>query len=202
MARTAPPSLLRAEEKRIRVLHWIRHGQYNTQDVKVSHLLEGDLTERGRQQARQAGQALKHWPISRIYTSDLLRAVQTAEILGSEMGGLPIRRDPRMRECVPTRIPGTRIPPSVHVEAQESLQGILAHYFRPVRVTRHELFVAHGNLIRALACKVLGTRKTAWMRMRVHHLSLTRFIVRPTGEIVLLDYNTLGHLPPELIGEM
>ena len=39
-----------------------------------------------------------------------------------------------------------------------------------------------------------------WIR-HGHHLGVTRFIVKPTGEIVLLDYNSLGHLPPHLISE-
>jgi 2,3-bisphosphoglycerate-dependent phosphoglycerate mutase len=60
--------------------------------------LEGELSERGRELARELGDRRRDDGIAAVYTSDLGRAVETTEIAfgGS---GIPIHRDWRLREC-------------------------------------------------------------------------------------------------------
>ena len=60
--------------------------------------LEGCLSEAGRRVARELGGRRRADNIAAVYTSDLCRAVETAEIAfgGS---GIPIYRDRRLREC-------------------------------------------------------------------------------------------------------
>ena len=60
--------------------------------------LDGELSERGRDQARALGERRRDDGISAVYTSDLGRAIETAEIAfaGSD---LPRRQDARLREC-------------------------------------------------------------------------------------------------------
>ena len=60
--------------------------------------LEGRLSETGRRLARELGERRRADKIAAVYTSDLGRAVETAEIAfgGS---GIPIYRDRRLREC-------------------------------------------------------------------------------------------------------
>jgi 2,3-bisphosphoglycerate-dependent phosphoglycerate mutase len=60
--------------------------------------LDGELSERGREAAARLGERRRENGVSAIYTSDLGRAVQTAEIAfrGSPV---PIIREPRLREC-------------------------------------------------------------------------------------------------------
>jgi broad specificity phosphatase PhoE len=59
---------------------------------------EGELSETGRQQALQLGDRRRHDRIAVVFTSDLRRAVQTAE-LAFAGSNLPIVRDARLREC-------------------------------------------------------------------------------------------------------
>ena len=45
-----------------------------------------DLTQKGEEQAFELAKAIKNYPIDYIYSSDLGRAVQTAEIVGDTIG--------------------------------------------------------------------------------------------------------------------
>jgi broad specificity phosphatase PhoE len=60
--------------------------------------LPGELSERGREQARALGRRRRDDGIDVVFSSDLRRAVQTAELAfpGSE---IPLHQDARLREC-------------------------------------------------------------------------------------------------------
>jgi broad specificity phosphatase PhoE len=60
--------------------------------------LDGALSERGRELAEELGRRRHAEGLAAVFTSDLGRAVETAEIAfgGS---GIPIYRDARLREC-------------------------------------------------------------------------------------------------------
>ena len=59
---------------------------------------EGELSEAGRRQAEALGSRRREDGLAVVFTSDLARAIETAEIAfaGSD---LPRRQDPRLREC-------------------------------------------------------------------------------------------------------
>jgi probable phosphoglycerate mutase len=73
-----------------------RHGEtdWNAERRWQGHS-DPPLNERGREQARELAAALDGVDV--IYTSDLARARETAEILGARLG-VEARPDPRLRE--------------------------------------------------------------------------------------------------------
>lgn len=65
--------------------YFVRHGQ---SEANAAHSIADDtpkLTELGRDQARATAQLLKDKNITKILTSPLIRAQQTAEIIASEL---------------------------------------------------------------------------------------------------------------------
>jgi probable phosphoglycerate mutase len=69
------------------ILHFVRHGKRSQPAGEFSNGLgKHPLTEKGRRQALELAQRLKGLPIAACYSSPILRAVQTAEILSTELG--------------------------------------------------------------------------------------------------------------------
>jgi 2,3-bisphosphoglycerate-dependent phosphoglycerate mutase len=60
--------------------------------------LEGALSDTGREQARHLGERRRDDGLAVVFTSDLRRAVETAEIAFAG-SAIPIERDQRLREC-------------------------------------------------------------------------------------------------------
>ena len=65
----------------------VRHGEteWNSIARQQGHL-NSNLTKRGKLQAAAMADGLKRYPIKMIYASDLGRAMETAEIIGSALG--------------------------------------------------------------------------------------------------------------------
>ena len=76
----------------------VRHGQTNWNILgKTQGHGNSDLTPKGENQALELSKAIKEYPIDYIYSSDLGRAVQTAEIIGSTIG-VDVIQTPSLRE--------------------------------------------------------------------------------------------------------
>lgn len=76
----------------------VRHGQteYNRTGRMQGHL-DTDLSDIGREQARIMATATKHWNVSRLISSDLRRARDTAAELATQWD-IPVEIDVRLRE--------------------------------------------------------------------------------------------------------
>ena len=71
--------------------------------------LPGRLSATGREQARELGERRRDNGISAVFTSDLARAVETAEIAFAG-SGLAVVEDARLRECNCGELDGTAQP--------------------------------------------------------------------------------------------
>lgn len=69
----------------------LRHGQseWNLQN-RFTGWVDVDLSEKGVEEARNAGKMLKGYKIDKLYTSVLKRAIRTAELALEEMGIIEI----------------------------------------------------------------------------------------------------------------
>ncbi len=136
-----------------------------------------ELTEEGRQHAQQLGMRLRGLAIQRIYTRDLRRSVETAQIL-AEYIGAPVEPRAELRE-----INMGRLFLSSWEEVERDLPGYAARWHRHdsdlpypggesgADVIRRSLplideivqsgmeravIVTHGGTIRSLLCAFLG----------------------------------------------
>ena len=188
-------SSVRRAEPTFHVVHLLRHGQY-------THATEDGgrtLTPLGKRQALTTARHLRRWPIERIWSSTLVRAIETANIVGEALEVDPIRRSALLREIVPSAVPGQRVPLVTRREARSAIDRILGEFLTPSRTTRHDLLVCHGNLIRALVCRVLATGPAAWLSLATSHCSLTTIVIASDGKRQLVRYGENSYLPERLI---
>jgi phosphoserine phosphatase len=96
-----PPSPAPQIDDETCIMYLVRHGA-TANNLANPPLLQGrgvnaELSEAGRQQADCAAKLLSHRPLAAIYSSPLIRAFQTAEII-AQPHGLPINTAPAIEE--------------------------------------------------------------------------------------------------------
>lgn len=171
----------------LRRLVLLRHGQtaHNVEGRMQGHL-DSQLTDLGRAQAAAAAPVLAALGPDRLISSDLLRAVDTAEVVAAA-AGLDVKVDPRLRETHlgewqnltvadiergwPRAIPAWRSDPTWAPPGGESRIDVVRRS-RPVIDELDEEYadnpqgivvvVAHGGLIAGLVCGLLGLPTSTW----------------------------------------
>jgi serine/threonine-protein phosphatase PGAM5 len=174
----------------IHTLYLVRHGQYD-------ELNDGGLTDLGWKQAAHVGKALKGHNISRIYTSTLRRALETTEVVSRSFPNVPIRKTTLLCEAVPTKIPWLpKYAPLSRIKADRArADAAFEKLFRPVRKTRSDLLIAHGNIIRYFVSKALGVPLITWLKLGSTHCSITEIVIEQSGRMYLRGFNETHHLP-------
>ena len=99
-----------------RRVYLVRHGEYDWDDQPSP--LKG-LTPRGVQQAQLTAKRLRAVSPAAIYSSDLARAVETAEIIASEFDRIPFKKRKNLRECFLRSPAFTNVPVEV-IQAERS----------------------------------------------------------------------------------
>ena len=153
-------------------LYFVRHGESeaNTLGVISNRGLKYGLTDAGRQQAAALAARLETIRFARIYSSPLLRAIQTAEIVSHELS-VPYEITDALREFDCGILEGQSFPPHLNdylrlfhdwqagkwdsrFEGGESLPDIQARFLPFVdRITREHgkadniLLVSHGGTL-------------------------------------------------------
>jgi len=184
------PSRAKERPPAERIVHFVRHGEYvNGPDS------EGALTPRGRRQALLLAAHFRGLTIDCIRSSDVVRAQETADILAKRLRAGRVTRHKLLREMLPAPVPTLKVPAHKRADAKRRLNQIVRRFLRSSRETRHEIFVCHGNLIRALLLQVAVGRATGFHRLRIHHGGITTFAVTSTGRIDIVAFNHVGHVP-------
>jgi glucosyl-3-phosphoglycerate phosphatase len=170
----------------LRRLVLLRHGQtdYNLAGRMQGHL-DSLLTEVGREQAVAIAPEVVRMTPDRLISSDLRRAVHTADIIGGA-AGIPVKLDPRLRETHLGEWQGRTVG-----EIEKAWPGAIAHWrsdpawappggesridvVRRSRPVVEELddevsgsnatavLVAHGGMIAGLVCGLLALPIGSW----------------------------------------
>ncbi len=168
-----------------RLLVLVRHGQ---SEWNLKNLFTGwknpDLTEQGVKEARTAGQTLKEMKLEfdEAFTSDLLRAQKTLDLMQEEMGtDLPITRNQALNERDYGDLTGMNkdearkqfgeeqvhiwrrsfdVPPPGGESLKMTAERVLPYFDKEIlpRVLagKRILVSAHGNSLRALIMQLEG----------------------------------------------
>ena len=210
------------------ILTFIRHGQSTgNQELRYGGHGPSPLSERGRHQARATARALQEEPVSALYSSDLPRALETAEAIGGVLGRRPVGEaalrerslgdlDGLRFEEVATRFPESwrRLraqdpefrPPGGGETIDEVFDRVSSAVDQMVAEHRggHVVAVSHGLAIfHAFAhiCGLGSPSRGLPVFMLVDNCSLSRFVHRPPRWRILAinDCAHLGDLAtPEL----
>lgn len=86
--RTAAMAAVADTPLRGRCVYLVRHGRpHNPRDIAYGFLPRVGLADEGREQARRAGRYLRERAPVAMYSSPLLRAMQTARLIAAELAG-------------------------------------------------------------------------------------------------------------------
>lgn len=173
-------------------LYLIRHGE--VEDAVAGKLLgftDPGLSNQGVEQARRLAENLATTQLSAIYSSDLLRARQTADAI-AERRRMKVQPHAALREINMGEWEGRTVA-SVHAEAPERVEHLFtdpvsfqypggesfANFtarvqgaLEQLRVTHQSgeiAIVAHGGVCRTIIGNVLGMPMRNWLRLAQDH---------------------------------
>ncbi len=130
----------------ITTVHLIRHGQT---DWNVSGRWQGQLptslNEHGHTQAQHLAEYVRAWPLANLYTSDLPRALETAQAV-AKLTGAPLHSDVRWREIGLGELEGLTIE-----QIEPQYPGMLKDYHDQF----FEFVPPHGESRRAVQTRAL-----------------------------------------------
>lgn len=198
----------------------IRHGESegNVENRFSGHLPVG-LSLQGRLEAIETARALAKEKISAIYSSDLLRAFETAEPL-AKLTNLPINETSAFRERNVGVLQGLTFKQAADefprhynallkrdfdyvIEGGESYRQVLRRASNALRdiLKKHEqgcvAIFTHTGTIGIITLHLLGSLnslklKPAWVATA--NCSITRFSIRNDGFVILKSLNDTSHL--------
>ena len=197
-------------------LYLIRHGEtvWNA-DGRFQGQQNTPLNALGRAQADSAARALADIPFEAVYTSDLARAAETAEIIAAPHALAPLP-DPRLREVhfgeweglampeVTTRWPeivaawradSLRTRPPGGETLEQLQQRVVAALTDIVRAypTGTLAVVGHGGSLRAIITHILNADLSIFRRLRLDNCSIS-IITVTDGQYTLRLFNDICHL--------
>jgi len=152
----------------------IRHGEtFDNARQIMQGQVQGDLNDKGREQARQVAERLALEPIDAVVASDLRRAIQTAEIIAAPHG-LPITTTPLLRERDWGSFTGRYIPDLRHevwpddIETEEQLLSRARSFLIYITTTfpgKRVVAVGHGIINKAVLAVYAGCTMREVQRM-------------------------------------
>jgi serine/threonine-protein phosphatase PGAM5 len=161
----------------------------------------GGLTPAGRQQAGLLGKRLSTVPLTEVVHSPEQRAAETAAALS-----LPVAAEqwdaagdyvPYVPDPVPPVLAGCT--PAEREAGARWAAEALTRFANPApEPDAHHLIVTHAFLIAWFVRDAVGAPPERWLGLNAANCGLTVIRYTPGRPAALVQFNDLGHLPPEL----
>jgi 2,3-bisphosphoglycerate-dependent phosphoglycerate mutase len=184
----------------------LRHGesQWNLEN-RFTGWVDVPLSAKGEQEAKHAGELLKKFPIDKVYTSVLQRAMNTAKIVLEVRGtpDLPVERDKALNERMYGDLQGLDkaetaekfgaeqvhiwrrsydVPPpngeSLKDTAARTLPYFTEHIIPDIKKGLNILVAAHGNSLRSIVMELDKLTREQVLELNI-----------PTGVPLVYDMN-------------
>lgn len=195
-------------------LFFLRHGQTETSGglPPFNGWRDAPLTELGRRQLDQAGEALAHIPFDAVYSSDLSRAVYGGRRV-AEKAGVDLRINPQWREISFGRWEGLTYK-EIYAESPELVTKIfspegydtpfpggesLAAFFQRVSQAVDDLKAAHPAGGRVALVAHGGVCKALWGRFLQCSLSTAWAVWQDFAAINVADIYPEGRVITRLV---
>jgi len=184
-----------------KVIYLVRHGHYESSDATCDPS-EGCLTELGKAQAYLVAQRLRQFPIDRIHSSSMKRAVETADVIAAAFPEISLHTSNLLWEFhwkiftdAVQLLEGEAL--KQVEQTKQRIEAAFQHYFvpNPIKTEQREILVCHGNIIRYFVCRALRISFETLSNMESANCSITTLTVETDGRLILIDYNDVGHLP-------
>lgn len=193
----------------------VRHGEVESNDARRywGHR-DVPLNAVGRDQAERLRDRLVGDHLAAVYSSDLSRARETAEII-AQLHRAPVVQCPELREIAFGRFEGLtfdevktafpeaekhfggdatrRFPGGESLADLSARVGRFAERLEGLGADQTILVVGHGGSLRVLICLLLGLDVTRWWQLRVDRASLSIVETFTEGGVLSL-LNDVSHL--------
>jgi broad specificity phosphatase PhoE len=180
---------------------FVRHGE-SMKNAKLTEDKDSGLTKKGEVQAKYLGEWLKKQKISAVYTSNLLRAKETAEII-SKIIKVPVKDNFEELNEYKSKILKSSFKRLFHNRLKR-LKKLLDKISKEKEKNKTILIVAHGvtNKI-IIGYLVQIPLKRQILRFRQHNTGMNSVSWNKDFENWNLDYmNDTSHLPTKLREEL
>ena len=202
---------------RVRIL-LVRHGETVANvEGRWQGQTDSPLTERGLAQARLLAQALEDEPLEAIFSSDLGRALATADVVAS-LHGLRVEPDVRLRELNVGQWTGrnrdeiqamhpdqwrlwaerpamARIPGGETLAAAQQRALTFFDQRMPAHPGQTVLVVTHGAVGQAVLVQAMGRSVEAlWLEERLDNCQISRLEWSPEAGLELIELCDTRHL--------
>jgi probable phosphoglycerate mutase len=170
-----------------------RHGETDwNRDLRVQGHADVPLNELGREQARDLAERLEDVALDAIYSSDLVRARETAEAV-ARAKGLPVRVDPQLRETdfgswegltreeIAERFPDRARPDGETYEQVRERMLAAINRIAAEHAGGTVLIVSHGGALNSVWHHAAGARLERWPNCEVYRIALR------DGSLVAVD---------------
>lgn len=194
----------------------VRHGETDWNRLeKCQGISDIPLNENGKEQARRLADSLRAEQLSAIFSSDLVRARETAQTI-ADIHSLPVTFDPNLREMDQGEFEGlefslirerysavlrqwTTDPENLRIPGGETLLEVQNRAWKAFNdiYSKHTgervLVVSHNLTIISLLCKFSGKSLSSFREFNVKETSRSIVVCRETGYKIRL-LNDIGHL--------
>lgn len=215
-ARATPPDPPETARTPPLQLVFVRHGSSTWNDERrIQGQLDPPLSERGREQAKRLGERLRGSQVDAFYSSDLLRARETAAVV-ADCIGRPPELLPELREVALGEWEGLKrdeivarypeqwsrwavqpswdiVPGGEGTEAFEARVGAAIERLVQRHPAGRVLVVTHGGVIQVALLRIVGRSSNGFFPFTIDNTSLTVLQGRPE-RLVVGSVNDTCHL--------